>query len=116
MRKMFIIVGLLLGTTSCSIVKNDSLIKSGSIKSSDDVYITSIQESNTVESGLDYTIYISDEEGIIENLKLLGKDKVGIKNSETHGIWLISKTKEETEKVILIRDLIPYRRPVRFQK
>ena len=116
MRKMFIMAGLLLGITSCSIVKNDSLIKSGSIKSSDDVYITTIQESTSVEPGLDYTIYVSDGEGLIENLRLLGKDKVGIKKCETPGVWLISKTQEETEKVIFIEDLIPYRRPIRFQK
>ena len=116
MRKVFIMAGLLLGITSCSIVKNDSLIKSGTIKSSDDVYITTIQESNSVEPRLDYTIYISDGEGLIENLKLLGKDRVGIKKCETPGVWLISKTQEETEKIIFIEDLIPYRRPIRFQK
>ena len=116
MRKVFIIAGLLLGTTSCSVVKNDLLIKSGSIKSSDDVYVTTIQESTSVEPGLDYTIYISDSEGIIENLKLLGRDKIGIKKCETPGVWLISKTKEETERVIFIEDLIHYRRPIRFQK
>jgi hypothetical protein len=116
MKKVFIIAGLLLGTASCSVVKNDSLIKSGSVKSSDDVYITTIQESTSLEPGLDYTIYISDGEGIIENLKLLGRDKIGIKKCETPGVWLVSKTQEETEKVVYIEDLIPYRRPVRFQK
>lgn len=116
MKKVFIIVGILLVTVSCSVVKNDSLIKSGSVKSSDDVYITTIQESTSLEPGLDYTIYVSDGEGIIENLKLLGKDKVGIKKCEIPGVWLISKTSEETEKVIMIEELIPYRRPVRFQK
>lgn len=116
MRKPFLIVGLLLVITSCSVVKNNSLINGGTIKSSDDVYITTIQESNSVEPGLDYTIYVSDGEGIIENLKLLGKDKVGVKKCEIPGVWVISKTLEETEKVLFIKELIPYRRPVRFEK
>ena len=116
MKKVLVMLVVIGFATSCSIVKNDSLIKSGSVKSSDDVYITTIQESTSVEPGLDYTIYISDDEGIIENLKLLGRDKVGIKKCETPGVWLVSKTSEETEKVVFISELIPYRRPVRFEK
>lgn len=116
MKKLVLTATVLLVLGSCTVVKNDALIKGGSVKSSDDVYITTIQESNSVEPGLDYTIYISDSEGIIENLKLLGRDKIGIKKCETPGVWLVSKTSEETEKVVFISDLIPYRRPVRFEK
>ena len=116
MKKLLIALVVIGFTASCSIVKNDSLIKGSSIKSSEDVYITTIQTDNTLSPGLDYTIYIVDDQGIIENLSLLGRDKVGIKKCETPGVWLVSKAEEETEKVVFISDLILYRRPVRFEK
>lgn len=115
MKKVLLLSAVVLFATSCSIVKNDSLIKGSSIKSADDVFITTVKSSTTLEPGLDYTIYVLDNEGIVENLKLLGRDKVGVKKSETTGVWVISKTEEETEKVLSINELIPYRRPVRFQ-
>ena len=116
MKKLLVTLVVIGFTTSCSIIKNNSLIKSGGINSSDDVYITTIQDPTSVNPGLDYTIYISDSEGVIENLKLLGRDKIGIKKCETPGVWLVSKTSEETERVVFISELIPYRRPVRFEK
>ena len=116
MKKVLVMLVVIGFATSCSIVKNDSLIKGSSVKSSDDVYITTIKSDTSLSPGLDYTIYVSDNEGLIENLVLLGRDKIGIKKCETPGVWVISKTEEETEKVVFISDLIPYRRPVRFEK
>lgn len=116
MKKVLFTLVVIGFTTSCSIVKNDSLIKGSSVKSSDDVYITTIKSDTSLTPGLDYTIYVSDGEGLIENLMLLGRDKIGIKKCETPGVWVISKTEEETEKVVFISDLISYRRQVRFQK
>lgn len=116
MKKISIAIAMFFAVSSCTIFKNDALIKSSIIKSSDDVFVTTIQQPNSVESGLEYTIYVSDSEGIIDNLKVLGKERVGIKKSDLPGVWEISKTSEETEMIILISDLIPYRRPVRFPK
>ena len=116
MKRTLFIVSMLLGMTSCAIVANDALIRRASVKSADDIYITTVRSDNTLSPGLDYTIYIVDEEGIIDNLRLLGRDKFGIKKSEEPGIWLVSKSDEESEKVIYIGDIIYYRRPARFQK
>jgi len=117
MTKKLVLMMIMMGImSSCSIIANDALIKRASVKSANDIYITTIQSDNTLSPGLDYTIYIVDSEGIIDNLRLLGRDKVGIKKSEEPGIWLVSKSDEESEKIVYIGDIIYYRRPARFQK